>query len=1400
MRKTTFLALALTALSMSTTVSAKQPYGGCWHPDYVKDWTPESDPDAKFNRAKVPLADRFKEPTTMKANQNQYYEGQVANATILYPTCSMCPSQGANNFVGYQPTYWQYMDKLIYWAGSASEGIIIPPPAGTIDAAHQAGVKVLGQIFFPPSYYGGLQSWVRQIVSQEDGKYVYAIKLYEIAKYFGFDGWFINEETGGASTDEWVGFVKEFNKIADENGDSQMEIQWYNASGTPSIDILKAHKNTSQFLEYGSVGDKRGYADQLGCTAEETFSKLYGGIQCVSSGLTGYENTMAKAFPSTGHVGSIDLFCPEEHAWKDNVSSLLNTANVCGEKAYSAITTTFSNEEKMWVNNNGDPSQLASSGWTGISGHVVERSAINAMPFVSNMCVGVGKHRFVEGVLCGTQDWNHSGVQSIMPTWRWWIENRGSLSVAINWDNAYNLGSSIKISNISSGDHLMRLYKTMIPVTNGGVVRVVYQTTGATPELKVSTESSVNPDQTITASSTKNNNGWTVAEYNLSSLNGKTIYMLGLNLKGSVEGYEFSLGQFAVLPASFAPTAVAVSNAAVEATLDEEGGDARLTWDYDWNANFDYFNIYLTNVKGRTLVGQTRDEAFYIGSITRYAGDQSLKFEIVPVMKGMAEGTATVVTADYPALKAPTVLMKPGKSYLTVGETTTLTFTATGYPTQYQWTLPSGLELTEGSLTSQTITVKAVAEGRHNVGLAVTNEVGTTTKNGDIDVYTEEGIASVSNILLNKTVVSYSGCTNSSETPANLIDGITNPTSVSQKWCNVSTDNWVILDTEGLYRIYGFKIYDCKAGPENNENFDSYTIELSSDCKNWETVVNESGREADNIKVDYIIPATARYIRLTPNVSGTLRIWEFEAYGVFDMNMTSEVSTTAMRINAGETQNLVVSYAFNGDERMDDFTCTATVANRTLASIGTIVEDKDNSTFTIPVTALNQIGETTIKVQVVNGPSYIETTVNLVVDSNNAVNMLAGKTAEVRHYTADYSYSAAYNTYNITGLTDGNTTKCALEDFIDDPSTHTDDLWAIFTADDAFNVAKVKVYLPYNNYGTNDNDRDGYINNSIAIAVGNDLSNLNRVKTFSNLEGVSELEYILPTAQKVKYIAVICNLNAYFYPSLAEVEAFEQLESDIVSLDAPLAVTGWTDDVIVEGTPANNFMTNTLDTQGWNFFTSAVQKEGALADDSRIVESAKGTQFKLEPYDQPNALKLSDKTARTLTLVEPVSCESVQILATSADGSGMLNVTLNYTDGTASEAASFMLGDWFGSADDITAKANVYRIFANSASTEYTVDQIDSRSFRVFEVSATADFNKYLQSITVANAGSSIPVVMAVAGKGMLTGIEVPTINSNTNAAVVAIYNLQGMRVANATRGIYIVKYADGTTRKIAVK
>lgn len=177
---------------------AQQPYSGCWHPEDIREWSPETDPDAKFNRSTVRLAERFKEPSLIKANQYQFYEGQVCNSTILFKDCGACPSQDANNFYLYNPTYWQYMDKVVYWAGSAGEGIICPPSAPMIDMAHMNGVKILGQIFFPPSAFGGNAAWPQaMLTTKEGGRYVYAKKLYEIAKYCGFDGWFINQETPG---------------------------------------------------------------------------------------------------------------------------------------------------------------------------------------------------------------------------------------------------------------------------------------------------------------------------------------------------------------------------------------------------------------------------------------------------------------------------------------------------------------------------------------------------------------------------------------------------------------------------------------------------------------------------------------------------------------------------------------------------------------------------------------------------------------------------------------------------------------------------------------------------------------------------------------------------------------------------------------------------------------------------------------------------------------------------------------------------------------------------------------------------------------------------------------------------------------------------------------------------
>ena len=774
------------------------------------------------------------------------------------------------------------------------------------------------------------------------------------------------------------------------------------------------------------------------------------------------------------------------------------------------------------------------------------------MPFTTSFCVGVGKHRFVEGEKVATQDWYHSGVQSIMPTWRYWMENKDDASFEINWEDAWNFGSSLKLKGGSAftGDHLWRLYKTQLAVNGGGTLRLVYKssnTTNASVEVKLSTTSSVNPDVTLSAPKTTTKNGWTVAEYDLSSLNGKTIYMIGLNVKAkfTVYDYELSLGELSVLPANYAPAAVEVKNLATTSTLGNVQGDARLTWDFDYTADFDHFDIYKENEDGtRTMVGQTRDEAFYVPTFQRKDNEAYVKFIVTPVMKDMRQQKGKSIVLDYPQATAPVVSFTISNSYLKVGETATITANGTGNPTAFKWTLPEGLKLADGSsLTSQTIKVVAQKVGKQRVTVDVTNAIGTSTTSSNIlDVMTEEEYKKIYNVVYQKKVLGYSGSTNYKEVPDKIIDGVTNPTSASDKWCNVSADNWVTFDLQSVYRIYSFKIFDGNAGPESGvDQIDSYQILLSEDKEHWTTVVDTYNRQKESIKTDYIAPMRARYVKLVPHVNGILRIWEFEVYGKKDNSMKLSTLTNNVTMNAGESYNINVTYDLGeGATKADKFECVATSKNGNV-TIGTIKENVKKNTFVIPVTAKQRMGDDVVTIRVVNGDDYEEIAVQVEVDATTQPNVLKGKTAEVRHYENDYSFEAAFKKYDVSGLTDGNKADEALTD-IEAPSTHRDDVWVIFTAPEGkqWDLAKVVVNIPNENYAKNDNDEMNYVNKDVKIAVGDDLTRMNTVKTFSGLKKVSELSYIFPESVKTKYLAVICNLYVYSYPSMAEVSAYEQ--------------------------------------------------------------------------------------------------------------------------------------------------------------------------------------------------------------------------------------------------------------------
>lgn len=770
-----------------TTAFAQQPYGGCWHPDYIKDWTPEKDPDAKFNRSTVKLQPRI-EGDNIKAHQYQFPEGQVAACLTMNPMCSMTPSQGANNFIGYNPTYWQYIDMVIWWGGSAGEGIIVPPSAPVIDACHMNGVKILGNVFFPPQAYSGDPEWVEQMLTKEGNTYPYAEKMYEIAKYYGFDGWFINEETYASTASDWVEWIKYFYQCAEADGNHDMYIQWYDASMyvNNALDIMMANPNTSFFTNYGSAGkvtieQNRSRMENAGVDMDAFFEKLYSGIEQAQGGLTGNAQNLQACFPKTGHASSMQIFNPEEPIWKKVVEGILDTENNCGPTAYSAMETVFSNEARFWTNAQNNPADITDrdqtypNPWPGLANAIQERSTIQSKPFVTAFSAGLGKHRFVNGEKRGTQDWYHRGMQNILPTWRWWVETTSSdkLTFSLNWDDAYNFGTSVVVSGklTANTDHLTRLYKTNIAIENGDKVQLVYKTANAgTIELKLADKTNPSSFTTFALNSTSTSNGWTIAEADISSMAGKTLAIVALNFKSgsTINDYNVTLGQLGILPGSYSASAK-VSNLQSQNELQEEISDIRLVWDAPQSDDVDHYDIYLTRNGEKVLVGQTRNEGFYIPKFTRISGEESVEVSVVTVTKDLKESEEETLTLEYPEMTVSDVNIVASPTLVKVGEEVTLTAVANKYPDSYEWVLPTGASIV--SQEGNTAKVTFSQEGSYSITVKVTNPIGvaTETNTGLIEV---NNTKEITNVALGKDIEDVSGeIAASGEVATNLTDG-----------------------------------------------------------------------------------------------------------------------------------------------------------------------------------------------------------------------------------------------------------------------------------------------------------------------------------------------------------------------------------------------------------------------------------------------------------------------------------------------------------------------------------------------------------------------------------------------------------------------------------------------------
>ncbi|MGA9422109.1 MAG: hypothetical protein WBW61_07075, partial [Rhodanobacteraceae bacterium] len=371
-----------------------QPFASYWYPSTLLTWEPALDPDAAYNRSGVALAPRFANPDLAVNPHARPDEARVAALVAFAPT-SFNPSQGSPVMSYYALNYWQYIDTLVFWGGSAGEGLILAPNPTVIDAAHRNGVPVLGNVFFPPNVYGGQISWVQDFVQHDgNGDFPVADKMIEAAEYYGFDGWFINQETSGGNA-QLASDMRDMLEYL--HAHSNLRIVWYDAmiaNGSISYQNALDAQNQMFFEDNDTLVSDDMFLNfnwsATGLTNSATLAtslgrspyELYAGIDVESNGYNTGVNWNGVFPEGQPHRTAIGFYRPE---WTYNSSS--------------STSDFYTRDNHFWVGPNHDPSNTTTSAaWKGIANYIPATTPISALPFVSNFNTGQGSLYAIDGV------------------------------------------------------------------------------------------------------------------------------------------------------------------------------------------------------------------------------------------------------------------------------------------------------------------------------------------------------------------------------------------------------------------------------------------------------------------------------------------------------------------------------------------------------------------------------------------------------------------------------------------------------------------------------------------------------------------------------------------------------------------------------------------------------------------------------------------------------------------------------------------------------------------------------------------------------------------------------------------------------------------------------------------
>ena len=624
-------------------------------------WEPGAREDDPINRSSVELAKRHR---GQLVNEKASRRAKVQALANTNSKAKDHASVGGEEFKAYAFDYWQYLDSMVFWEG------LVPTP-DVIDAGHRNGVPVYGTLFF---------NWSNSIADQEkfaaalkqdaDGTFPIARKLVDLAKYYGFDGYFINQETTGELVEPLGEKMRQFMLYTKEYAakvNHPIKYAWYDAmtykygryheDGLGDYNYQFMQKEGDKvpadqfFANFNWNKEKNDHSVEMAKWLERSQYDVFAGLELQQGGSYKTKVKWDALLDEKGKLRlSLGLFAP------DTITSLGKT----GEDYHK-------NEDIFFTGYQGDPTaqKPADKEWYGIANLVADRTPAVGRTFTTSFNTGHGRKWFVDGKVSKDSEWNYRSVSGVLPTWRWWQTSTGEkLRAEYDFTDAYNGGNSLKFSGDVAGktDQDVNLYSTKLEVTEKTKLRVahkggkgskVYMAFSTTPDYKFE---DADAWKELTLS-----DDWKNEEFDLSSLAGKTIYAVKLFFEheGAVKDYQFNLGQLTISDnhqAPQAPTGLSV----VKQSL-KNAQEAEAVIQFSGNQDADFYEVYEKDGDNWRLLTGSSASTIYLPKVSRSANatGRTQELKVVAVGKNGLRSEAATASFNWGMTVQDTTLPRP---------------------------------------------------------------------------------------------------------------------------------------------------------------------------------------------------------------------------------------------------------------------------------------------------------------------------------------------------------------------------------------------------------------------------------------------------------------------------------------------------------------------------------------------------------------------------------------------------------------------------------------------------------------------------------------------------------------------------------------------------------------------